>query len=418
MTTLKRATIKSYSGATHRASLQIAGSLSVWLDGVPVATDIAAADVVAGRECAVLFFTDDNPDDAVVICVYGAAPSSPGGSITVQESDVDAVTGVTTLDFTEPDAVLISGSTPEANVAMNLYALLLGRSGGQTLSGDPAANGVLTLRGSSNGSPGSDRVDISSDVRLGQGKQLGSHTGARRIYFQNTNPHVYLTESVQVDLPTALTNGGFSAGAGGVVPVTFAYGYFGTDASSGINARYGLLVDIGSASSSPGGTVAGVGGRAIAHDSTTNNVFGLDYLAGTSGRSLTAAYGCRTQALISGSGVTVTDYIGFAARGGTLITATLTNWYGFKTESVSLGTNRYPFWEDLARTGGDGNRFSSNTQFGSTTGAFGGGGGVIGITNASTVPSTNPSGGGVLYAEGGALKWRGSGGTVTTIAAA
>lgn len=34
------------------------------------------------------------------------------------------------------------------------------------------------------------------------------------------------------------------------------------------------------------------------------------------------------------------------------------------------------------------------------------------------VPSTNPSGGGVLYSEGGALKWRGSGGTITTIAPA
>jgi hypothetical protein len=43
---------------------------------------------------------------------------------------------------------------------------------------------------------------------------------------------------------------------------------------------------------------------------------------------------------------------------------------------------------------------------------------VIGIANAATVPSANPSGGGVLYAEAGALKWRGSGGTVTTIAAA
>lgn len=41
---------------------------------------------------------------------------------------------------------------------------------------------------------------------------------------------------------------------------------------------------------------------------------------------------------------------------------------------------------------------------------------VIYIANAGTVPSTNPSGGGVLYVEGGALKYRGSSGTVTTIA--
>jgi hypothetical protein len=49
---------------------------------------------------------------------------------------------------------------------------------------------------------------------------------------------------------------------------------------------------------------------------------------------------------------------------------------------------------------------------------FGGGRGVIAIANAITAPSVNPGGGGVLYVEGGALKYRGSKGTVTTIAPA
>jgi len=53
-----------------------------------------------------------------------------------------------------------------------------------------------------------------------------------------------------------------------------------------------------------------------------------------------------------------------------------------------------------------------------TESAFGSGVGVVGLANAGTVPTTNPSGGGVLYAEAGALKWRGSSGTVTTIAVA
>ncbi len=43
---------------------------------------------------------------------------------------------------------------------------------------------------------------------------------------------------------------------------------------------------------------------------------------------------------------------------------------------------------------------------------------VLYIANASTVPSSNPSGGGVIYVEGGALKYRGSSGTVTTLASA
>ena len=51
-----------------------------------------------------------------------------------------------------------------------------------------------------------------------------------------------------------------------------------------------------------------------------------------------------------------------------------------------------------------------------TTDQFGSGIGVMGIANAGAVPSANPTGGGVLYVEGGALKYRGSSGTVTTIA--
>ncbi|WP_416972533.1 hypothetical protein [Streptomyces sp. 4F14] len=63
--------------------------------------------------------------------------------------------------------------------------------------------------------------------------------------------------------------------------------------------------------------------------------------------------------------------------------------------------------------------FTAPVQIGSVTPSIGGGaGGVLGLTNATTVPASNPVGGGVLYAEGGALKWRGPNGTVTTLAPA
>ena len=53
-----------------------------------------------------------------------------------------------------------------------------------------------------------------------------------------------------------------------------------------------------------------------------------------------------------------------------------------------------------------------------TTSQFGGGRGVMAIANASVAPSINPAGGGILYVEDGALKYRGSNGTVTVIAPA
>lgn len=54
-----------------------------------------------------------------------------------------------------------------------------------------------------------------------------------------------------------------------------------------------------------------------------------------------------------------------------------------------------------------------------TLGSVGGDGtGVAFIANATTAPTTNPTGGGVLYVQGGALKYRGSAGTISTIAPA
>lgn len=50
--------------------------------------------------------------------------------------------------------------------------------------------------------------------------------------------------------------------------------------------------------------------------------------------------------------------------------------------------------------------------------SLGGGSKVINIGNATTVPTTDPTGGGILYCEAGALKFRGTSGTVTTIAPA
>lgn len=50
------------------------------------------------------------------------------------------------------------------------------------------------------------------------------------------------------------------------------------------------------------------------------------------------------------------------------------------------------------------------------TPTFGGGEGVIYIGNRATAPTSNPTTGGLLYVESGALRYRGSSGTTTTIA--
>ena len=52
-------------------------------------------------------------------------------------------------------------------------------------------------------------------------------------------------------------------------------------------------------------------------------------------------------------------------------------------------------------------------------GSYGGGkGGAVFVANASTAPTTTPTGGGVMFAQAGALKYIGSSGTITTLAPA
>ncbi len=64
-------------------------------------------------------------------------------------------------------------------------------------------------------------------------------------------------------------------------------------------------------------------------------------------------------------------------------------------------------------------RVAAGGNIGFRTGSqFGAGQGVIAIANATVAPSVNPAGGGILYVEDGALKYRGSNGTVTVIAPA
>lgn len=54
-------------------------------------------------------------------------------------------------------------------------------------------------------------------------------------------------------------------------------------------------------------------------------------------------------------------------------------------------------------------------QVGGTSATFGGGAGVLGFTDATTVPTTNPAGGLVAYSQSGVLKYRQPSGAVVTL---
>ena len=71
MAELKRGVVQAFNATDYKATVQVAGSLLGWLEGVAVARNIPASEMVIGRNCALLIFDLANPGYVVVIGVWG-----------------------------------------------------------------------------------------------------------------------------------------------------------------------------------------------------------------------------------------------------------------------------------------------------------------------------------------------------------
>ncbi len=67
---IKKGILKSFDSGTYLATVQIAGSLSVWLENIPTSRAIPSAEMLSGHNIAVLFNDSGNPLDCVVIAVW------------------------------------------------------------------------------------------------------------------------------------------------------------------------------------------------------------------------------------------------------------------------------------------------------------------------------------------------------------
>jgi len=67
---IKKAILKSFDANSYTATVQVAGSLSSWLEDVPVSRAIPAAEMIAGRACALLLHDPSNPRDSVIVAVW------------------------------------------------------------------------------------------------------------------------------------------------------------------------------------------------------------------------------------------------------------------------------------------------------------------------------------------------------------
>jgi hypothetical protein len=150
MPTIKKATIKAYDAATHTATVQVAGSLGVWLSAIRVATDIPAADVVVGRQCTVLFLDPANQDDAVVLSIQGALPS--GGGV----SDHGALTGLGDDDHPQYGAL----AQAETWAALQTFSAGVKLAAAQAIKDSGGADRITPAASSPH-------VTLAGDIRLG-----------------------------------------------------------------------------------------------------------------------------------------------------------------------------------------------------------------------------------------------------------
>ncbi len=67
---LKKGILKSFSSGNYTATIQLAGSSKVYLEGVTVARNISSAEMITGRKVAVVLFDENNAGEAVVVGVY------------------------------------------------------------------------------------------------------------------------------------------------------------------------------------------------------------------------------------------------------------------------------------------------------------------------------------------------------------
>ena len=67
---LRKGTLKSFNSVEYTATVQLAGSYKVYLEGVAVARNISSSEMAAGRKVTIVFFDEHNIKEAVVIAVY------------------------------------------------------------------------------------------------------------------------------------------------------------------------------------------------------------------------------------------------------------------------------------------------------------------------------------------------------------
>jgi hypothetical protein len=67
---VRKGILKSFNSGDYTATIQLAGSQKVYLEGIAVARNIPAVEMALGWKVSVVFFDEHNAKEAVVVAVY------------------------------------------------------------------------------------------------------------------------------------------------------------------------------------------------------------------------------------------------------------------------------------------------------------------------------------------------------------
>ena len=67
---MKRGVLQGFDSGSYTATVRLAGSHKVYLEGVCVARNMPSGEMITGRNVAVVFFDEYNPAEAVIVAVY------------------------------------------------------------------------------------------------------------------------------------------------------------------------------------------------------------------------------------------------------------------------------------------------------------------------------------------------------------
>jgi len=123
---IKRGIIQAFNPANWTATVQLLPSQGNYLTSVQVAKHLRAAEIVPGDQCAVLFFEELNPADAIVLAVYSVPSAAPVPPLTSLAGGAGAaLTG---------DVQLVPGPSGSVSISETGQQIVIDASGG---SGSP-----------------------------------------------------------------------------------------------------------------------------------------------------------------------------------------------------------------------------------------------------------------------------------------